>query len=193
MGDPAGADDRDPLAHALGGVAYGLPQGVNAVQRRQRRVLAIDVHGNDRQIVVGRQMMQRHHDAVVEFPFLAIAEIHALHHALDQAQGNIPAAWNPGTGNAQPLGVFDGAVVVIRHAHRERRHIVHKKIGEMLGRDHYQRIRTRIAQRLAHAPITLHEVFPRRGLAAPGARRNTRAMAAHAAKYNTHGFSFFIA
>jgi len=86
MRNAARAHQRDSVRHGVRSTAQRLAQRPRAVQRRQRRTLTIDVHRNDRQIIPGGQKAQWHHDAVIEFPFFCIGEIHGLHHFAYQAQ-----------------------------------------------------------------------------------------------------------
>ena len=50
----------------------------------ERRSLAIDIGGDYRQIVIRRQKMQWHNDAVIEFSLFRIGGIDGLHHFAHQ-------------------------------------------------------------------------------------------------------------
>src|SRR5579862_4941851 len=52
--DSARADERDALGRAIARAAQGAAEGPATLERYQRRTLAVDVHGNDRQIVARR-------------------------------------------------------------------------------------------------------------------------------------------
>ena len=78
MRDSAGADDGDLLWLGVASLAQRLAEGVGTTQRGERRALAIDVHRDDREVVLRRQEIQRNDDAVIEFPFLGIGDVDVL-------------------------------------------------------------------------------------------------------------------
>src|SRR5208283_1528211 len=120
--DAAGAHEADALGDRIGGAA----------QRSQRRPLAVDVHRNDGQIEARRQEMQRHHDAVIEFPLFRVRKIDGLHHLTDEPSGKRRTAGHRGMRYAEPLRVLDRTLVAVSHAHCERGHVVHEEIREVL-------------------------------------------------------------
>ena len=70
------------------------------MKRRHRRRLAIDVDRNNRDIVVRCQVVQRHHNPVIEFPFLAVADIDVLHYSVNQLAGNFGVSRDFAAANA---------------------------------------------------------------------------------------------
>ena len=79
MGDSAGPDDGDFFGRGVAGDAQRLAEFPGTVQRRQRRPLAVYIHRDHRHVVARRQEMQRHHDAVIELPFLYRSAIRLAH------------------------------------------------------------------------------------------------------------------
>src|SRR6185295_9540689 len=73
--DATRCDDREALGCPVAGAPQRTPELVAALEWNERRALAVDVDWNDRQVVARRQETQRHHDAVIELPFLGIGEI----------------------------------------------------------------------------------------------------------------------
>ena len=99
-----------------------------SVQGRKRRALAVDVHRNNVHVVIWCQKVERHHNAMVEFPFLGIRHVHVLHDVFDETVGQIRIAGNGAPFDAQPLFVLDRALVVVGHPDAICRHIIHKEI-----------------------------------------------------------------
>lgn len=157
MGNPAGADQCDPLRHGVSGAAQRFAECPCPVQRRQGRPLAIDIARNDGKPVVGIKEMQRHHDAVIEAPFFGIGGIDSLLHFDDQPARQTGIAANGPVRNAQPLSVLDRAIIAFRHPQRIGRHVVHEEVREMLGGDDDQRIGPRGMQGVAHITERLIE------------------------------------
>ncbi len=83
--DAAGAHERNALRHLVAGLAQRFAEGPGAVQRRQRRTLAVDVDRDDIHVIGRREEVERHHDAVVELPFFGVGHIDRLHHLPDDA------------------------------------------------------------------------------------------------------------
>jgi hypothetical protein len=100
----------------------------------------VDVDRNDRQIELRRQEVQRHHDPVVELPLLGIGDVDLLHHAAHQAQRQVGVAGYAGLRDAEPAGILDRPLVVVGHADRVGRHVVHEEVREVLGGDDDQRV-----------------------------------------------------
>ena len=66
---------RDPLGLRVARTAQRAAELVGARERREGRALAIDIHGNDGQVVTRRHEVQRHHDAVIELPLLRVRDV----------------------------------------------------------------------------------------------------------------------
>ena len=186
MREAAGTDQGDALGHRISGAAQRLAEGPGTRQRRERRTLAVDVGRHDRQVVVGRQEMQRHRDAMVELPFLGIGHVHRLHHVLDQPARQCLVAGHGRALDPQERLVLDRPLVAIGHADGEGRHVVHEEIGEVLGRDHDQRIGLRRADVVAHAPERGFQRLARLGIRTLGAARHAGGMTAGAAIDQRH-------
>ena len=186
MRDAAGADQGDAFRRQVRGAAQGLTERPRSMQRRERRSLAVDVHGDDRQIVSGGQKAQGHHDAMIELPFLCVREIHGLHHFADQTLRQRRIAGNDGARNAQPLRIFDRSFVALRHAHRECGHVVHEKIGEVLGGDHDQGIGPRRGKFGGHAAIGAVELLDDGFIGHVRAAGDAGSMTADAREHQAH-------
>jgi hypothetical protein len=186
MRNAAGADNRDSLRDEIRSAPQRLAKRPRAMQRRQRRPLTIDVDGNHRKIVLRREETQRHHDAVIEFPFLRVGEIHGLHHFAYQPQRQARIAGNGGASNAQPLRIFDGSFVILRHAHRESGHVVHEKIRKVLGCDHDQGIGFRGGEVRAHIPVGTVELFDDGRIGHMRAPGDARRVTADAREHEAH-------
>ena len=186
MGDAAGADQGDAFRGGVAGLAQRPPKDVGAGRGRQGRALAVDVDRNDRHLPLGQQEVERHHDAVVELPFLGIGQVHVGHHGLNQA-----ARQRRGTGeaprcDAQPVRILNGTLVVVGHAHAVGGHVVHEEVGEVLGRHHHQRIRPRGADLGTHAVHGGVEGFAQLWVGALRPPRDARRVAAHACVNQGH-------
>ncbi|MPM75162.1 hypothetical protein SDC9_122153 [bioreactor metagenome] len=182
----ARADQGDALGALVARAAQGFAKGPHAMQRHQWRALAIDVDRDDAGVKCGRQKMQRHHDPVVELPFLGIAHVHGLHHFGNERERQFGVARDGAPLDAQPGGVFNWAFVCVRHADRKGRHVVHEEVGEVLGGHDDDRVRPRIGQLLSQiAQRAMHGVFHLRvgELRTPG---DTGGVAANACEDKAH-------
>ena len=186
MREAAGADQRDALGNGVGRTPERLAERPGAGQRRERRTLAVDVGRHDRQVVVRRQEMQRHRDAVIELPFLGIGDVDRLHHLLDQPSRQRLVAGHRGALDAEECLVLDRAFVAVGHADGEGRHVVHEEVGEVLGRDHHQRVGPGRADVVAHPAERTLQRLPRLGVGALGAAGDAGGMAAGAAVNQGH-------
>ena len=139
----AGADDRNLLRHRIGGAAERFTKRPCSVERRQRRTLTVDVDWDDRLIEVRREEVERHRNAMVELPLFGIRHVDRLHDLGDDPLRKVATARCSKLVDAQPGAVFDWAVVEVGHADSERRHVVHKEVGEVFGRNHDYRLGTR--------------------------------------------------
>ncbi len=147
------------------------------MQRRQRRPLAVDIDRDDRQVVTRRQEIERHHNAVIEFPFLGIGDVDSLHDFTRDARAEIRGTGHFRLLNLEPFRIFDRAFVGIPDADAERRHVVHEEIGEVLGRDDDQRFRAAVLDVLALlVELCIERVTHLRVLAKIGAPGDTRRM-----------------
>jgi hypothetical protein len=135
---------------------------------------------------VRRQEVQRHHDAVVELPFFRVGHVHRLHHFADQALRQRGVAGHPGLLDAEPLRVFDRALVAVGHADRIGRHVVHEEVREVLGRDDDHRVGLRRAHGFAEAMELRVELVLHRRVGQVGAARDAGGVAAHACKNQAH-------
>src|SRR5437016_4154997 len=121
MRDAACADHGDALGPDLARSLERAAELITALERDQRRSLAVDVDRNDGQVVAGRQEAQWHHDAVIELPLLCIGEIDVVHHVLDQPQGQFGRSGNARPLDPQPGLILDRSFVEIGRAScRER-------------------------------------------------------------------------
>ena len=77
VGNAARSHQGDAFINSVASRPQRPAELIGPVRRRQRRPLAIDVRGNHRHVVCRRQKVQRHHDAVVEFPLLGIGQVDA--------------------------------------------------------------------------------------------------------------------
>ena len=130
--------------------------------------------------------MQRHHDAVVEFPLLGVCHVDVLQGGLDQAPGEVGGPRHGGARYTQPVRVLYRALVLLPHAHAIGGHIVHEEVGEMLGGNHDQGLGPTGFQRLPHSihggVQRAHILRVRHGLAAG----YPRPVGTHPGKYQAH-------
>ena len=136
MGDPAGAHNGDLLGHGIGRAPHRLAKGPGAVQWRQRRTLTVDVDRDNGQLVLGRQEMQRHHNAMIKLPFFRIRGINGLHDLRDQSAAEIRRARDGGFRDLEPVGILDGPRITLADADTVGRHIIHEEVAEMFRRQH---------------------------------------------------------
>jgi hypothetical protein len=130
--------------------------------------------------------VQRHHDAVVELPFLGEGDVRAVHHFLDQATREIGVAWHPGALDAQPFLVFDRTFIVVRHADRVGRHVVHEEVGEVLGGDDHEGVRTAVTDGVAHPAQLAMEAFAGLSVGLIGAAGDARRVAQGSEETEAH-------
>ena len=140
------AEDAGAARSALGWIG-------RIASPRSLHVLSVAVNRDDREVVARGEEVQRHADAVVELPLLRIGHVGGVHHPGDEAPGEVAVARHPGLLDAEPVGVLDGALVVVGHPDRERRHVVHEEVGEVLGRDHDQLREAHAALLAGHAKL----------------------------------------
>jgi hypothetical protein len=88
---------------------------------------------------------------VVELPFLGERDVDRLHHLLDQRLRQRGVAGHLRALDADPVRILDRAFVFVGHADRERRHVVHEEVAEVLGADDDQRVRPGGAELFAEA------------------------------------------
>ena len=84
MRNTTGADDGDAFRHCLTRPAHRLTKRPRPLERRKGRPLTVDVHRNDRDVIVGCEEVERHHDAVVKLPLFGIGNVGTLHHFGDE-------------------------------------------------------------------------------------------------------------
>jgi hypothetical protein len=137
--------------------------------------------------------VQRHHDAVIELPLFGVRKVDFLQHRSDQSARQLRVSLDAGARDREPLFVLDRPVVVLRHAHRERGHVVHEEIGEVLGGDDHQRIGALGLDGFAHAREVRVERVARARLGPLGAAGDSRPMAAHADEDRAHADPVVIA
>ncbi|MNT47895.1 hypothetical protein D3C72_1846450 [compost metagenome] len=123
---------------------------------------------------------------MVELPFFRVGHIHRLHHLADQALRQRSVAGDGVLLDAQPLRVFDRALVAVGHADRIGRHVVHEEVREVLGRDDDHRVGLGGAHRLAEAMELRVELVLHRRVGQVRAAGDAGGVAAHACEYETH-------
>jgi hypothetical protein len=128
---------------------------------------------------------------MIEFPFLRVRQIHRLHHLAYQSLRERRVAWNGGARNAQPLRIFDRPFVILGHPHREGRHVVHEKIGKVLGRDHDQDIGFRGEEPAAHIAVGTVKLFDHRRIGHMRASGDAGRVTADAGEHQAHTSATF--
>ena len=77
---------------------------------------------------------------MIEQPLLGVGDVDGLHDLGDDPLGEIAIAGGSELLDTEPARIFDRSVVEVGHADREARHVVHEEVGEVLGRDHDDRL-----------------------------------------------------
>ena len=186
MRKPAGPDQRDSFGLLVAGPAQALAEFPGAFQGCERRTLAVDVGGYDGKVVTGSQEVERHHHPVIESPFLGVTHVHIFHNHPDQALREFGIAGNAGLADAQPFLVLDRALVAVRHTQAIGRHVVHEEIGEVLGRNHDQRVRPGRFHTSAHRVHPGVEPLALRLVGALVTSGDSGGVAANAGEYQAH-------
>jgi hypothetical protein len=138
------------------------------------------------QVEARRQEVQRHHDAVVELPLLREGDVDVVHRLGDEAAREIGVARNAGSLDAEPARVLDRSVVLVGHADRIRRHVVHEEVREVLGGDDDQGVRLGFAHRLAEASQLRVQCVLERRVGEMGAAGDSRCVAAGGGEDEAH-------
>jgi hypothetical protein len=137
--------------------------------------------------------MQRHHDAVIELPFLGIGDVDLIHDIGDQPLRQVRRSRNIGAFDAEPGLILYRPGIGLAHPDTKGGHVVHEEIGEMLGADHDQRLGARILNRLAHPLEALVQPVTEGGVGTFCPARDTRRVAANTCKNQRHLYSPAIA
>ena len=106
---------------------------------------------------------------MVELPLLRVGDVAALHDLTDEARRQVPVTRHPASLDAEPRRIFDRPLVGIRHADRERRHVVHEEVGEVLRRHDDQNVGTTRLQAGTHVVERGVEAVAQFGIGAVGA------------------------
>ncbi len=104
----------------------------------------------------------------------------------DEPAGQLAVAGHPDLVDLDPVGVLDRTVVEVGHADRERRHVVHEEVGEVLGGDDDDRVGPGRLERLAHLVEGDVQALAQRrvGLVVPAP--DARCMAADTGEHEWH-------
>ena len=137
--------------------------------------------------------MQRHHDAVIELPFLGIGDVDLIHDIGNQTSRQVRRPGNLRAFYTKPRLVLYRPGIGLSHTDTERRHVVHEEIGKMLGTDYDQRFGAGFLNRPAHPVETFIQPVAQDGIGAVGTPRDTRRMAAGTCKNEWHRYSPTIA
>src|SRR6185312_5722405 len=73
--DPTRADYSDTLGPGSTGTPQSAAKLITALERNERRSLAVDIDRNDREVGARGEEVQRHHEAVIELPLLRIRQV----------------------------------------------------------------------------------------------------------------------
>ena len=72
---------------------------------------------------------------MIEPPFLGVGDVHRLHDRRHETPRQFLVSGNSHSFDAEPFRILNRAVIILRHAERERRHIVHEEIRKMFRRN----------------------------------------------------------
>src|SRR6185437_14236068 len=119
-------------------------------------------------------------------PLLAIADVGLLHHAFDELPRHRHTARYPPTRNAEPIRVFNGTLIGLRHADRKGRHVIHEEIGEVFRRHDDEYVGTGRLQGSFHPRVPGYQARIPCRVRMLGASRNARSMAADPDENEAH-------